>query len=235
TWRALLRYTMAMLRFNDQVLRPKVRLAEDEVEKYYAAHAAEFLEPSRLSLLVLTGSSQKAVAEARDRVLAGRENENRHDAPDVQSQRVAIRPAALPEIWQEEMDRLAEGKATRIREANDLFQCLILEKRNPARRLTPVEAYLRIEQVLIERSMEELFAEWLEAAMAGADISVVAQLLPRGGSTDEAVPEQDADPRNSEPILGAPDEEAEDDMADVPLSPAPDGANGEGAQEKAPE
>jgi hypothetical protein len=202
-WRALLRYMLAMRRFSEQVLRPQISLGEDEVEKYYAAHAAEFLTPSRLSFLVLTGSSQKAVADARDRVLAGGSQTAVPESPDVQSQRVDIRPAQLPEVWQEEAGRLAVGKASRIRELSEGFQCLILERRNPARAMSPVEAYLRIEPILVETKMEELFAQWLEASLTGARISVAAQLLPRNRNNRGGSPEE-AEPRNSEPILDNP-------------------------------
>jgi hypothetical protein len=201
TWRALFRYTAAMSRFNERVLRPKIRLTEAEVETYYVEHAAEFLAPSRLSLLVLTGSSQKAVTEARDRALAGGWGKSLRDHQGVWSQRVDIRPSHVSDIWQEEIGKLTVGKGTRIRETNEVFQCLILEKRLPARRLSLVDAYLQIEQVLVEKKMEELFADWLEAAMTRASISVAAQLLPQDRSKGKIVPDQEADPRNSEPIL----------------------------------
>jgi len=204
-WRTLLRYTVAMPRFNEQVLRPKVRLTEAEVKKYYTDHAAEFTEPSRLSLLVLTGPSLKAVSEARDRILARKGNESLRELPGVRSQRVNIRPALLPEIWQDEIGKLTPGKSTKVLEADEMFQCLILEKNSPERLLSPVEAYLQIEQVLAEKHMEELFSQWLDAAIAGARISVTTHLLQRG-QDKAASPEQDADPRNSEPILGTPDE-----------------------------
>jgi hypothetical protein len=199
-WRVLLRYMLAMRRFNEQVLRPQIRLGEDEVEKYSVAHAAAFLTPSRLSFLVLTGSSQTAVADARDRVLAGGSHAALPESPDVQSQRVDIRPAQLPEVWQEEAGRLGEGKATRIRELGEGFQCLILERRNPARYMSPVEAYLQIEPSLVETKMEELFAQWLEAALTGARIRVAVQLLPHDRNNRAGMPEE-VEPRNSEPIL----------------------------------
>jgi hypothetical protein len=210
-----------MSRFNGEVLRPKIRLDEGEVEKYYADHAADFLMPSSLSLLVLTGPSQPAVAKARDRLLEGGGSGNLRDLPGVRRQSVNIRPSLLPEIWQGEIVRLAVGKSTRIREEDKVFHCLILERRNPARRLSPVEAYLRIERDLVERKMEEMFAEWLKLAMDEARISVAAQLLPRGRIRDEAAPEQESeDPKDSEPILGAPDEESKGGAVPVPGNPS---------------
>ena len=217
TWRALLRYTVGMRRFNEQVLRPNIRLDADEVEKYYADHVDEFVAPARLSLLVLTGPSREAVAEACKRVLGGGKNVRWSDLPEVLSQRVDIRPDALPEIWRDEIPKLAVGKGTSIKETNEIFHCLILEKINPERRLSPVEAYLQIEQVLVDLRMEESFARWLDAAMNRAGIKVASMLLPPGKSGQDKNPEtslaEDDDPYDSEPVLDGPNEENNGDAA----------------------
>ena len=196
TWRSLLRYTVALPRFSEQILRPKIRLETAEVEAWYVEHAAEFFVPAQFELLSLTSLTQKPLAEARERLLAGG---TVRELPEVHAQHIALRPAQLPEVWQDELSKLGVGKATRIREVNGMFQFVVLEARNPARRMSPVEAYPRIEQALVERKMETLFTAWLEAATAEASVKVAPQLRRRD-KTDESPQEPEREPRDSEPI-----------------------------------
>lgn len=204
TWRALLRYTVALPRFSEQVLRPQVTLTGQEIEKYYIEHAAEFLIPAKYSLLALTSSTREPLVAARERILAGKPW---RDTPEVHSQRVDIRPSLLPEVWRSDIPRLAAGKATAVREVNDVWQCMVLERSSPARRMNPVEAYPHIEQALVEQKMENLFATWLESAADAARVKALPQLRYREKEPERKAPSaaQDAEPRNSEPIIDSPE------------------------------
>lgn len=197
-WRDLMRYTLGVQRFRDQVLRPALALTTEEVERYYQEHAAEFLVPAQLVLVALTSPSEEALAAARDKVAAGG---SLRDLPDVQVQHISLRPHQAPEVWKDELARLPAGKMTRIRQVNGMYLCLLLEKRNPPRRMHPVEAYPRIEQILIEDKLQNRFDEWLDAATAEAKISIASQLLPGKRPQPEKPRRQEDDPRNSEPII----------------------------------
>ena len=53
--------------FHDEVF-PRIQVAPAEVEKWYAEHAAEFLEPERVRVLQVVVSSRDEAATVRDRL-----------------------------------------------------------------------------------------------------------------------------------------------------------------------
>jgi len=194
-WKELVRYTLVMLRFNEQVLRPRIFFENDEVEKYYLERAAEFLSPAQNEFRIVSAATAEAVEAAKKRLAEGG---SLLELGSVQVQNVALRPGLAPEVWQKDLAGLKEGQATRTREVNGLFQAVILEKRSPAQRMDPLEAYPHIEKVLLEWKMKTLFAEWLDAATADADIKVSPLLRKQ---ERPAQPVSDV-PLDSEPILG---------------------------------
>ncbi len=194
-WRDLMRYTLVMLRFNEQVLRPQVSLTDDEVVRYYNEHAAEFLVPAHDVLRVLTAPSRASLETARARLLEGR---SLLDLADVQVQRIELRPSLAPEIWQKALSRLKQGQVSEIQEVDGVWQCVFLEKRVPTGRMDPLDAYPLIEQALLEWKLKTLFAEWLDAATAEARIEMTP-LLRLDGTVHPDEPDERL-PLDSEPI-----------------------------------
>ena len=199
-WRDLMRYTLVMLRFNEQVLRPQVTLGKDEVIKYYTEHAAEFLIPEHVELTILTSPSKQSLETARTYLAEGK---SLLDLADVYLQRVELRPSMIPEMWQKPLDSLKKGQLSAAQEIDGHWQCLLLEDRVTARRMDPLTAYPRIEQALLEWKLKTLFAEWLDAATTEAKI-LVAPLL-RQDAPSEPVTSDEELFRDSEPIVADED------------------------------
>jgi hypothetical protein len=224
-WRALLRYMLGMKRFSEQVLLPGIRLTPEEIGAYYQAHLPEFFVLPELSFLVLTSTSRQKLRNAAEIAIRG----GGWNDPDVLGQRVSLRQNLVPDVWRDDVARLAVGKATPVREVEGLYQCLVLEEKLPARRLTPVEAYPRIEQALKEQKQEQLFYEWLHLAEAGARIRIAGVFVqdaesetrnarPRPPILDLRSPAED-DPLNSEPIV--PEDRPENEPDNGLPVPAP--------------
>jgi hypothetical protein len=175
TWRELLRYGLAMQRLEQQVLRPKINVSIEEVDAYYKERAPEFMVPEHAVLVVISAPVQMQALD----VCRNLPDESFLPA-GVLMQSVSIRPAQIPEIWQKDIERLELGSHTQERFVDGMYQCIVRKAHEQMRQLSIMEAYPQIEQAIVERKMEPLFADWLGVVASEAKIYVSSQLLPLG-------------------------------------------------------
>ena len=175
TWRELLRYGLVMQRFEQRVLRPKITIPLEEVVAQYKERTPEFLVRAHNVLMVVTGPSLEDVRAACAELPVSGESVQ---GSGVTVQVVSMLPEQIPEIWQKDIAALNPRSVTRERFVDNLYQCIMLKERRPTQQLSQAEAYPLIEQSLVERKLEPLFADWLGVAAAEATISVSKQLMP---------------------------------------------------------
>lgn len=172
-WRDFLRLRLAQTRFQEQVLRPMVRISAAEVASYFAEHKQDFAMPGRVSVKVYAGISKAQMEKARAELLAG---ETPAVNRNLTRQQLNLPPDRLPTQWRQDIKEAGRGKPTPVRELDGLFQVLVLEEDVAARELTVVQAYPDIEQRLVEEKLEPVFWDWLEKTLNASTIRVAAAL-----------------------------------------------------------
>lgn len=172
-WRDFLRLRLAQTRFQDQILRPQVRISADEAARYYADNKQDFVMPGRVRVAVYAGVSKEQMEKVRAVLLAGGQPAV---GANLTRQQLNLPLERLPNLWRQDIKDTARGKPGPVREMDGLFQVLVPEDEVPARALSVVQAYPAIEQRLVEEKLEPIFWDWLEKKLNASTIRVAAAL-----------------------------------------------------------
>lgn len=186
-WREQLKARLAMEKFHNLVLRPRVRLDYQEAEKFYRDNIQDFFLPPRISVVLITGPSQDLVRKATEAYQAGEEpGEVAARLSQVSVRHVKLREDRLPAAWKEALKGTDKNGVSPVwAEKNIVHRIIVLEEMD-GRLLDPSQAYPLVETVLIERKLAEEFGVWLEQALASASIRVSVHLLRTEDGEDEA-------------------------------------------------
>lgn len=171
TWRQLMKQRLTFQRFQKNILRPKLTISIQEVEEYYNEHISEFLLPEKVEIIWY-----QEVENNKE----GRTCQDIKSDPAQSTQGDIIRIALdrLPKKMREDLSRIKPGEYTPRRKEGEIYQCAYLRNRYPAHQADILEAYPRIELVLLEQKMEKAYEDWLEYILATADIRVCPQFQP---------------------------------------------------------
>lgn len=177
-WRTQLRQQLAMETLKTDVLRPRIKLTSQEAEAYYKDHVADFYLPPRIRFLHLSGRDREHVSKARDMWLAGTpEEEILKSFDDITVRELKMRLNMMPVNWKSTFDKLKEGEASAVMNADNSFESLILLENLPEKVLGPSHAYPLVEKVLLEQKLQAAFDEWLSEELGKADIRISSLLL----------------------------------------------------------
>lgn len=183
-WRSFLRLRLGIVRLQERVLRPLVSISAKEVSEWYSTHEDDFRLPARVNAVVYAGVSKEQMDGVRKTLAAGGEpalSEN------LTRQELNLAPERLVPQWVQDLKEAGRGKPGPVRELDGLFQVIVLVGETPARKLTVVQAYPRIESLLVEEKLGAVFEEWLRVALGKAHVRVAASLLPqKAGETAPA-------------------------------------------------
>lgn len=172
-WRDFLRLRLAQTRFQDQVLRPQIRISAAEARQYFDKNRQDFIMPGRVRVDVYAGISKTQMEKTRAALLAG-------EKPEVNAnltrQQLTLPLERLPAQWRQDIKETERGKPSPVRETDGLFQVLMVVDEVPARALTAVQAYPVIEQQLVEEKLEPVFWDWLEKTLKTSTIRVASAL-----------------------------------------------------------
>ena len=185
-WRQLMRDLLAVQRFEQQLLSPRVDVSLDEIRKFYLEHQHDFSVPKTCHICFAASASQEslaAYAEAFAQRAAG-------EIPGVDVQCIRTTAGEIPETWTQALARLKARQCGRIRKDGDQWQTICLKERQGEHVLLMAEAFPLIERTLREEKMSRAFGEWLEQSLARADIRVSPQLVEsmarkRGGKEEQ--------------------------------------------------
>ena len=169
-WRELLRQRLVMERFQERVLRPRIRISAEEVQNIYAADPRQFYQPRKLDLRVFAERDKNRAENLRRALIAG-------EAPGLEDQPLRLPFSRLPEVWRKDFASGRPGTVSGLIEADGLYQFARLERDIPEARLNVLEAYPLIEAQLVEAKLDEAFAGWLENTLRKTRIRVVPELV----------------------------------------------------------
>lgn len=175
TWRSFLLLRLSMLRFQEQVLRPRVSLTTEEVEASYAERKADFKLPARVVVDVYAGVEEAQMEAVRTALSNG--------SPIALPQYLTRQTLRLPlerliPQWRQDVRGLEVNKSTPVREVDGLFQFLVLKEQLPAQTLDIVAAYSLIESQLVEDKLPALFDEWLKETLSHSEVQLARALIP---------------------------------------------------------
>lgn len=178
TWRQLMKQRITFQRFQKNILRPQISISSEEIEEYYQAHLTEFFIPEKVEIIWYqeVGTSDQGMICQKD-----------SNNTDMANQGDVIRIALdrLPEKMRQDLTKVQPGEYTPRRKEGEIYQCALLRNRYPAHQADMVEAYPRIELILLEQKMEKVYENWLEKIVPQAKIQVCPQFQPAIPSNKE--------------------------------------------------
>jgi hypothetical protein len=190
-WRNQLRSKLALDRFTNGVLRPRIQIGLEEAKSYYNAHVDDFYLPQRVEFFVFRATSRADLEKAVQLYsVAGSTDSFTGVLPQVQVHKLKMRDDRLPPTWHMAMKELKEGSASAIFNDRTGFQVFVPLERTPGKTLDPSSAYPLVERILIEKKMDQLFDEWLQTALSKAKIQVSVHLLEEFTAKEKHVEER---------------------------------------------
>ncbi|EPR42329.1 hypothetical protein dsx2_0256 [Desulfovibrio sp. X2] len=177
-WREQLHARLAMEKFNEQVLRPKISIDYQEAEQYYKDNVNDFYLPPRISMVLIAGPGRELVEKATEAYQHGEEPEAIvARLSTVTVRRIKLREDRMPSAWREALKGLGkDGVSPAWTDKMGVSRIILLE-RIPSKLLDASQAYPLVEKILVEKKMSKAFDHWLSERLAKADIRVNAQLL----------------------------------------------------------
>lgn len=178
-WRSQLKYQLAMDKFYQQILRPEIKIDYKEAEEYYRTHLSDYYMPAGFRFVMVKGLS-------KDLVLKGLELYREGLSPaaisgklrKVSVREVWISNGQVPSTWKPFVKDLEMGESTSAITQGKEVLCLILKEKKAATLLTPLQAYPKVEKVLLERKLKNKFELWLKEKLKTSDIKISKELLP---------------------------------------------------------
>lgn len=176
-WREGLRRRLIVEQFINRELRPEISISAAEVEKYYTENSKDFIVPEQWHFLQITGLDSKEVEKAQADLV-----ENKNAAAVQKDHLVSIHDISmawdlLPDTVQKALENLAPWQASAPALHEDQFRGFVLVEIVPERRLDPATISKRVEQVLIEKKLKGIYAEWLNKNLAKNKISIAPALF----------------------------------------------------------
>ena len=193
-WRKALERRLITELFLDQVLRPEISISPEQVQDYYVKHSREFLIPEQWHFLHIAGQEQAVVQEALKRLLAGEDAAVVQNDLLVSIHDVLMAVDMLPEDIRKTLAPLLPVSATKAsRNANGFAAQVLLEK-IPSSVLDPAEISRRVERVLVEEKMQDVYAAWIEKRLSKVQIHIAPAL------SEETAPQAAAPPPAARPF-----------------------------------
>lgn len=193
SWRKQLSYYLAVKKFYSQVLRPKSKIDYKEAEDYYKRHISEYYLPASSKFLVIRGPNKDLVQKAVSRFMEDQDARALSvEFGEVTARDLIVRDERLPKTWAKALTGVGLNQATPIMSGQFGFEALVLLERNPAKVLSPTQAYPLVEEALLDEKLHDAFSGWLEEAMSKANIEVSEHLLPKSEDSDAPIMDENA-------------------------------------------
>lgn len=190
-WRSQLKYQLAMDKFYRDILRPEIKIDYKEAEEYYRTHLTDFYMPAGYNFVMVKGIGEDLVKKGVELYREGQSPaEIAAKLRMVSVRDIWIRTEQIPALWKPFVEKLETGASTSPISQDKEVICLILKEKKPATLLTPLQAYPKVEKVLLEHKLKEKFEQWLKTKLQIAKIKISKNLLPEveNSAADPFVP-----------------------------------------------
>ncbi len=170
-WREMLRYSLGLQRFTDQVLRKDFVPTIEDVEAYYSKHKDTFMLEDVYELYGVT-HAEKAKLQGIKSL-----NQLLERIPELDPSEVTLSKSEVPKEWQKRIYALKGTACTDVFQEEKLYSLFCLKEFKPARALTAGESYVYIEEFLAEEQLIDIFEKWLEKEILQADIEASKYII----------------------------------------------------------
>ncbi len=167
TWRKLMKQRLVYQKFQKHVLRPQIVLSYEDIEAYYNEHYNEFFIPEKVEIIWFQDTNSQNIS-CQDTLISGAKQPKEGELMLVDINR-------LPEKMRADLMKINPGECTPCRKEGEVFQCALLKNRYLKHQASIVEAYPRIELILLEDKLEKAYSDWLEKMLSNAKICVRPQ------------------------------------------------------------
>ena len=180
SWRFLLKNHLSVQRFLDKVLKPNIVIKPEEIAAYFKTHPEEFVRPPWVHFYFISGGDKSAV-EACAHELAATKNpvETQTNNPHAVVRTAYMDEHRLDPLIRDTVAKVEPGNLSEVIRMEDEFHQILLVERRGERPLEASEAFLLIEQRLLDQKYGAAYNTWLADRMAKATIKIAAQLLPQ--------------------------------------------------------
>lgn len=180
TWRELMRQRLSVQRFQEQVLRPRFSITADEIKAFFAENKTSFEIPAQIEILWAEDEDKTRMEALKEQwnELIKKGNDSIPTTVTGFPPVLRISPQRLPIPLRKDLTVVKPGQSTPIRYDGEVHQFAVLLQHIPARKLTVVEAYPLVEQMLMEEKLEPAYTAWLQEALTEAVIHVAPDLYP---------------------------------------------------------
>ena len=176
-WRSRVRSMLLVDLFKAEVLRPQIRISAEEVEAYYNANKEDFIFSEQWRFLQVSSLSKDVVELASKELMQSKNPISVKGKFNVSIREINIEKERLPEGLLGVMEKLVPWQASSVQiDNNEYMSFILLEKQAPVT-LDLIATYDRVEQMLAEGKMEEVFATWVSEVVKKSDIFIHPYLL----------------------------------------------------------
>ena len=172
-WRQLMRDLLAVQKFERDLLAPRVDVSLEEIRTFYLERQKDFLVPASSHVCFVTADAAESLTAYTEAFAQGAAGQ----FPGVDVQCSKITRGEIPSAWEKELARLKPFQCGRSRRDGEKWQNVCLKGRQAEHVLLLVDAFSLIERTLREEKMAGAFGDWLEQALASAEIKVSPQLM----------------------------------------------------------
>lgn len=182
SWRFLVRNSLSVRKFQQEMLRPGIAVSPGEIEQYFLEHQQEFFLTAKEHFILIVGFEEESVKRASAQLLAtADEVQVQADNPDVLVHTVRMPSDRLAPSLREVLSQLIPGQMSPVINAAGEFRSMLLLSVTPERFLAASEAYPLIEEILMEEKLNAAYNSWVQERFKKATVKISPHLRPNSG------------------------------------------------------
>ncbi len=172
-WREQLRRGVEKKALQYEITK-QVRISNDEILVYHENNQHLFKIPEYYKLIMIVSVDEADLVKALRAKVKTEEEAKKYN---VTLQHGGFSFDNIPEEWQNELSYMKVGEFSKIQEGSGAFRYISLVEKIPAYTKSQADAFLQIEQSLIEAKTNRLYKVWLTNAINRANIQIAKQFV----------------------------------------------------------
>ncbi|MFH1626442.1 MAG: peptidylprolyl isomerase [Pseudomonadota bacterium] len=184
-WEERMRLKLLIEKLINQVIMPKVRIEDQEVERYFETHSQEFFVPEQIRASQIVVNTKAEAYEILKRLKAGEDfgklAKEQSLSPDSENggDLGFFERGHMPPEFDEVVFSLPIGKLSDIVKSPYGFHIFRVEDKRKARKMFLYEVYDQIEQRLMREKTEAEYDRWLRNIKNTAKVEVNHRLFEK--------------------------------------------------------
>lgn len=177
-WRNFLKTSMQVKRFIDLVVKPEIKINAKELEDYYQNNLEDFYIPEVINFISFYSQDKNIlikIKNSRKHLTDIKEIKEQYPEAVIKEYNLAINQ--IPQFWIDMIKSTPEKQFSGIKNDKKGFYLLMVNKKEPAKYLKPIEAYPLIERNILNKKINEYIQKWFISKLKQSDIKINPSLL----------------------------------------------------------